>query len=86
MFLKPLRCPCSSVRMYIASRAYATSASRILSSIPVSIPVSRSEVVSKRLTLKNLELATRTLHRDGLVVLEDIIDHLKLDALIGKMV
>lgn len=81
MFFKSLRYPRSSVWLYIASRAYAISESRILSSVPVSIPVPNPEVVSERLTLKNLELATRALHRDGLVVLEDVIDYLKLDAL-----
>lgn len=35
---------------------------------------------------KNLELATRAFHRDGLVVLEDVIDHAKLDYLNEKMV
>lgn len=48
--------------------------------------VTPGEVVAKRLTWQNLELATRAIHRDGLVVLEDVIDHAKLDTLNGKMV
>ncbi|RFU27077.1 hypothetical protein B7463_g9275, partial [Scytalidium lignicola] len=57
-----------------------------LSSLPVVVHVSPSEVAAKRLTWKNLELATRAFHRDGLVVLEDVIDHSKLDALNKKMI
>lgn len=41
---------------------------------------------SGSLSWKNLELATRSLHRDGLVVLEDVIDHAKLDFLNQQMV
>lgn len=70
----------------MASRTYATSVSNPLSPMPICIPVSHSEVTSRRLSLRNLELATRALHRDGLVVLEDVIDHSKLDALNEKMV
>ncbi|KAH8802486.1 phytanoyl-CoA dioxygenase family protein [Xylogone sp. PMI_703] len=57
-----------------------------LSSHPIAVNVSPSEVAAKTLTWKNLELATRALHRDGLVVLENAIDHSKLDALNKKMV
>ncbi len=49
------------------------------------MPVSPQEVYARSLTLQNLELATRALHRDGLVVLEDVIDHSKLDFLNQKM-
>jgi hypothetical protein len=34
----------------------------------------------------NLELATRALHRDGLVVLQDVIEHSKLDHLNTTMI
>lgn len=57
-----------------------------LPSLPMVIKVSRQEVASGLLNWKNLELATRSLHRDGLVVLEDMIDHTKLDRLNEKMV
>jgi hypothetical protein len=58
---------------------------RGLSSLPIAVKVSPQEVASNSLTLQNLELATRAIHRDGLVVLEDVIDHTKLDRLNKKM-
>ena len=58
---------------------------RSLSSLPIAVKVSPQEVSSNSLTWQNLELATRALHRDGLVVLEDVIDHAKLDRLNDKM-
>jgi hypothetical protein len=58
---------------------------RSLSSLPIAVKVSPQEVASDSLTWQNLELATRALHRDGLVVLEDVIDHAKLDRLNIKM-
>ena len=58
---------------------------RGLSSLPITVKVSPGEVASSSLTLQNLELATRALHRDGLVVLEDVIDHAKLDKLNTRM-
>jgi ectoine hydroxylase-related dioxygenase (phytanoyl-CoA dioxygenase family) len=59
---------------------------KMLSSLPISVKVSPQEVSAKRLTWQNLELATRAIHRDGLVVLEDVVEHPKLDALNHKMV
>ena len=58
----------------------------MLSSVPITVKVSPQEVAAKSLTWQNLELATRAIHRDGLVVLEDVIEHSKLDALNQKMV
>ena len=63
-----------------------TTCVRNLSSLPITIPVSSQEVASKALSWPNLERATRALHRDGLVVLEDVIDHDVLDMLNVKMV
>jgi hypothetical protein len=60
-------------------------APRNLPSYPIAIPVSQQEVSSESLCWQNLERATRALHRDGLVVLEDVIDHARLDALNAKM-
>lgn len=57
-----------------------------LSSQPISVKVSPQELAQKSLTWENLELATRAIHRDGLVVLEDVINHSNLDALNDKMV
>ncbi|KAI4934198.1 hypothetical protein J4E85_002054 [Alternaria conjuncta] len=57
-----------------------------LSSTPISIVPSASEVKTGELNQRNLEIATRALSRDGLVVLEDMIDHAVLDRLNKKMV
>lgn len=57
-----------------------------LSSDPISISVSATEIGNGRLNQRNLEIATRALARDGLVVLEDVIDHAVLDRLNEKMV
>lgn len=63
----------------------ATTTSR-LSSFPKVVQVSPEEKSSGRLTWKNLELASRALHHDGLVVLENAISHSKIDILNEKMV
>lgn len=60
--------------------------STTLSTTPLSIAVTAAEIQTGRLTQRNLEIATRALVRDGLVVLEDIIDHAVLDRLNEKMV
>lgn len=70
----------------IAKRSYAIPSPKPLSSTPISISISPEEVASQRLSLHNLELATRALHRDGLVVLKDVVEHSKLDRLNEKMV
>lgn len=57
-----------------------------LSSLPVIIQVSEEEASEGKLTWKNLESAVRALHRDGLVVLENVIEESKLDTLNKKMV
>jgi hypothetical protein len=57
-----------------------------LPTTPISVLVSRAEKEAGRLTQRNLETATRALVRDGLVVLEDVIDHAVLDRLNEKMV
>jgi hypothetical protein len=57
-----------------------------LSSIPIAIPVTAAEKSNGRLEQRSLEIATRALVRDGLVVLEDMIDHTVLDRLNEKMV
>ncbi|KUJ17911.1 phytanoyl-CoA dioxygenase family protein [Mollisia scopiformis] len=55
-------------------------------SFPHIVKVSPEEKSSGSLSWKNLELATRALHHDGLVVLENAISHAKLDFLNQKMV
>ncbi|TAQ88820.1 hypothetical protein B7494_g2845 [Chlorociboria aeruginascens] len=67
------------------STRHNSTISRSLSPLPISVSVSSQEIASGSLTWRNLELATRALYRDGLVVLEDVIDHSKLDFLNQKM-
>jgi hypothetical protein len=59
---------------------------RNLSSIPVTVSVTQEEVAARKLGWHNLEMATRALHRDGLVVLQNVIQRSKLDALNKTMV
>jgi len=62
------------------------SSRRNLSSSPVTVQVTSQEIAATKLGWHNLEMATRALHRDGLVVLQDVIGHSKLDALNTTMV
>jgi hypothetical protein len=57
-----------------------------LPSTPISIVPSATEVKAGKLNQRNLEIATRAISRDGLVVLEDMVDHAVLDRLNEKMV
>jgi hypothetical protein len=59
---------------------------RLISTHPVSIKPSRDELSTGRLNSRNLEKAVRSLHEDGLVVIEDAIPHEDLDRLNEKMV
>ncbi|KAF2430034.1 hypothetical protein EJ08DRAFT_589763 [Tothia fuscella] len=59
-------------------------ASLVLPSTPVSIKVSTDEI--NALSLKNLEIATRAIHRYGLVVIENAIKPEALDHLNKKMI
>lgn len=67
-----------------ARRSYATLGN--LPSEPVSVKPSRSEVSMGSLDSRNLEIAIRRLHQDGLVVVEDVVPHHLLDHLNTKMV
>src|SRR3712207_1271128 len=58
----------------------------ILSSTPISIVPSATELKNGALGQRNLEIAIRALARDGLVLLEDMVDHAVLDRLNKKMV
>ncbi|KAK2042863.1 phytanoyl-CoA dioxygenase [Colletotrichum somersetense] len=53
---------------------------------PAVIRPSEAEVRGQELSPRNLELAVRHLHADGLVVVEDVVPHADLDALNRKMV
>lgn len=57
-----------------------------LPSTPIAITPSAAELTAGALSQRNLEIAVRALIRDGLVVLEDMIDHAVLDRLNEKMV
>ncbi|KAH3957360.1 hypothetical protein HBI38_178300 [Parastagonospora nodorum] len=57
-----------------------------LSSTPISIVPSPSELKNGQLNQRNLEIAIRALSRDGLVVIEDLVPHATLDRLNVKMV
>jgi len=59
---------------------------RNLSSSPVIAHVTSQKIAARNLGWHNLEMATRALHRDGLVVLQDVIGHSKLDALNSTMI
>lgn len=59
---------------------------RNLSSTPFTVKVTPEEVAARKLGWHNLEMAIRALHRDGLVVLQDVIAHSKLDTLNKTMV
>jgi hypothetical protein len=65
---------------------YKTTPRRNLSSTPVTVSVTSEEIAARKLGWHNLELATRALHRDGLVVLQDVIEHSRLDHLNKTMV
>lgn len=56
------------------------------SSTPTSIQASITEILSEALTPQNLETAVRSIHRDGLVVVENVVPHTILDHLNAKMV
>lgn len=57
-----------------------------LTSRPTSIRPSQDEIKYARLSPQNLEVAMRSLHQDGLVVIENAIPHDCLDRLNKKMI
>lgn len=57
-----------------------------LTSHPISIRPSNDEIQKGCLSSRNLEVAIRSLHHDGLVVVEGIVPHDSLDRLNKKMV
>jgi hypothetical protein len=68
------------------SRKTAYSIPMSLPSTPISITPSAAEIKNGALSQRHLEIAIRALVRDGLVVLEDMIEHAVLDRLNEKMV
>ncbi|KAI0909077.1 hypothetical protein F4823DRAFT_452116 [Ustulina deusta] len=61
---------------------------RLLSSqrLPQVVRPSTEEIKSHRLSERNLEIAVRGVHMDGLVVVEDVVPHQHLDHLNTKMI
>ena len=57
-----------------------------LTSHPTSIRPSNDEIQEGRLSSRNLEVAIRSLHCDGLVVVENVVPHDSLNRLNEKMV
>jgi hypothetical protein len=54
---------------------------------PIYVKVSQEELTSGKLSQRNLEIAIRALHHDGLIILEDVIpDYAHLDHLNQRMV
>ncbi|TVY29665.1 Kanamycin B dioxygenase [Lachnellula hyalina] len=78
------RIPKSSIRAQ-APRQISRSVRRF-SSLPKAVIVTPEERSSGILSWRSLELATRALHHDGIVALENAIPHDKLDFLNEKMV
>lgn len=76
----PLRLVSTTTRRAVSTPSFNSA------SFPHIVQVSPEENSSGTLTRKNLELANRALHHDGLVVLENAISHAKLDVLDKKMV
>jgi hypothetical protein len=52
-----------------------------MSKDPIHLRPSRKEIKEGRLSLQNIERALYALHFDGLVVLDDAVDHAHLDGL-----
>lgn len=67
-------------------RGLASLTRQLQSTEPFIVRPSEAEVHNKYLAPRNLELAVRSLHADGLVVVETVISHKDLDALNEKMV
>ncbi|KAL6404590.1 hypothetical protein AUP68_11412 [Ilyonectria robusta] len=61
-------------------------ASATHSMLPAVIRPSRAEIEGLTLNSRNLEIAVRHMHEDGLVVVEDVVPHEHLDFLNWKMV
>jgi hypothetical protein len=59
---------------------------RYASTYPLAIKPNHDEISNGRLGSRNLEKAVRSLHEDGLVVIEDAIPHEDLDRLNERMV
>lgn len=68
------------------SRWITTTGPNTLTSYPTSIRPSALEIQKAQLSPQHLEIAIRSLHQDGLVVVENVVPHDVLDHLNEKMV
>ena len=68
------------------NRSLASTVRRYASTHPVTVTPSHAELSSGRLADRNLEIAARSLHEDGLVVVTDVIPQADLDHLNARMV
>ncbi|GKT76131.1 phytanoyl-CoA dioxygenase [Colletotrichum tofieldiae] len=82
--LRPIPNPPSSTPL--AHRAMASLTHNHGPTTPATIRPSDTEIREQALSPRNLELAVRHLHADGLVVVQDAVPHADLDALNRKMV
>ncbi|KAF9883340.1 hypothetical protein FE257_003556 [Aspergillus nanangensis] len=78
--------PAMRLAKSLSSPLSRLSQTRQLSSYPTSISPSPAEIRNGQLTPQNLETAIRSLHHDGLVVVENAVSHEALDRLNEKMV
>ncbi|KAK1595064.1 uncharacterized protein LY79DRAFT_668276 [Colletotrichum navitas] len=95
--LSPLPNP-PSPTLFVAQRAMTasltqhrsvtttTTTTATTNTTPAVIRPSDAEIRDQALSPRNLELAVRHLHADGLVVVEDVVPHADIDALNRKMV
>lgn len=77
----------STVRTARALRGFASlTPSATQPYLPTVIRPSVQEIEEKALNARNLEIAVRHVHVDGLVVVEDVVPHEHIDRLNTKMV
>lgn len=70
----------------VLGRGIRTFATARTTGQPAVVRPSPAEISSSRLNDRNLEIAVRHVHQDGLVVVEDVVPHDHLDYLNEKMV
>lgn len=74
------------VTRFLKPAGLRTMATAAKASMPAVVRPSPSEVKNAALDARNLEIAVRHIHRDGLVVIEDVVPHEEIDKLNTKMV
>lgn len=74
------------VARFLKPTGLRTMATAAKAAMPAVIRPSPSEVKNTALDARNLEIAVRHIHRDGLVVIEDVVPYDEIDKLNTKMV